>query len=1091
MKKKSLVALLALTMAFSLGAMVTGCEDNNSSSSVTENNSSSQAETSSVSSEASILDDSSINNSSEEAESSSEEDGSVDTSSEEEVHTHAYTLVEEEAATYFETGVKAHYICSGCEDKFVKEGEAYISVTDEDLVAARKTIAEETTAATLDTTSSDLINTVVADKVKQFDQTQPTYVKINDVNGEETQAIYFSRTTAWDVTADAENNYGFVEFRIPVSANCGGVSFAYKLLDNNNDVCGSVSQEDKAYGMKSYIEYKVNGQYVNVSKDSIGNICFMADGEWNVFELECTEKNVEYIIIKIYHFEGELVVANMQTLTPKHIHETTEVPEQLETCTQDGNTAYYTCACGKFFADVDATEEIAENSWVLPAHHTMSETLEYNEEYHYYACEKCDYENQVIHTMQKVEDGLDCIGVERTVCECGYAVEMVVEDPIVDFTENAYGANVFSVEADTAYADRTIATASTLKYLLYHDNGVIQALHKISLPRIDFTKYGEVKLDVEFTSFQWDQQFGLTEDALTNASDTYVEAGNYQGKLTFTWKNESLQMKLRICGKTLVQTITDADIISGKASAYFYSQAYFDRYVTLSNFVFNTPDEVNPYGEQYIAGYATISGEQYDEAKRLVGLTVEIPAGLDWWVNAPVLTQSYLNALVSEKLSSVTIGVASTTTTNNFIIQYNGVPNYNANGGATVALVKDGGDLQFGYVDLNNGGKTVATTLTLTFTYSVDPQTFADEIGMTLASGVNMTKDEEGVYTLSNLNGYQKGAYFTAEQVNAWIAAGYDMLSLKVAFTAGDYIDQVVGYTTSLGFFTDESGSANWTINLKADEAIDFWVQKAGTVSSGAFTISEVQLQKAPSFTAGYATVSNEQYDAQQRIIGLTVEIPADLDWSKGGPLFTASYLNKLYAKGIRTIVIGVESTATENNFITYYNNVLDYDPRDGYTVTLLENGGDLKISYVNLGNNGATVATTLTLTIAYQLDPQTIAGEIGLTLASGVKIEKTAEGYTLSNMNGYQGGAYFSAEQVNAWIAQGYTSITLNISFTKGDDIDIVVGYTQATGFLTNGDSVFEWTLALNENQAIDLWAQKDGATSKGAFTITQVTLA
>ena len=1092
MKNKSLIALLALALTcITVGSGCLG--ENSTSSSVSETSSVSQTETGNsseeTSSENSETKDSSYESSEEESSSettsSSESSGSDENS--EQVHTHAYTFVEGEEANYFETGLKEHYICDGCEEKFLKEGDDYVAVTDEALVIAQTTIADETTSATVDASSSDLINTVVADKVKQFDQTQPTYVKINDVNGQETQAIYFSRIAAWDAATDATNNYGFVEFRIPVNGNCGGVSFAYKLLDKNNETCESVSQEDKAYGMKSYIEYKMNGEYVNVSKDAIGTICFMADGEWNVFELECTQKNVEYIIVKIYHFEGEMVITNMQTLAPKHIHETTEVAEQVETCTQDGNTAYYTCECGKFFADADATEEIAENSWVLPAHHTMSETLEYNGEYHFFSCEKCDYENQVPHTMQTVEDGLDCIGVDRTACECGYAVETAVEDPTIDFTANAYGANVFSLEAETAYADRTIATASTLKYLLYHDNGVVQALHKISLPRIDFTKYGEVKLDVEFTSFQWDQQFGLTEDALTNASDTYVEAGNYQGKLTFTWKNESLQMKLRICGKVLEQTITDADIISGKASAYFYSQAYFDRYVTLSGFVFNTPDEVNPYGEQYIAGYATISGEQYDEAKRLVGLTVEIPAGLDWWVDAPVLTQDYLNALVAEKLSCVTIGVTSTTTTNNFIVQYNGVPNYNANGGATVALVKDGGALQFGYVDLNNGGKTVATTLTLTFSYSVDPQTLADEIGLTLATGVNMTKDAEGVYTLSNLNGYQKGAYFTAEQVNAWIADGYDMISLKVAFTAGDYIDQVVGYTASLGFFTNESGSADWTINLKTGEAIDFWVQKAGNVSSGAFTISEVELKKAPSFTAGYATVSNEQYDAEQRIVGMTLEIPAELDWSKGGPLFTASYLNKLYAKGIRTIVIGVESTATENNFITYYNNVLDYDPRDGYEVTLLENGGDLKISYLNLNNGGTTVATTLTLSIDYKMDPQIVAGEIGLTLATGVQIEKTAEGYTLSNMNGYQGGAYFSEEQVNAWLAQGYTSITLNVSFTKGDNIDTVVAYSTATSFLTNGDSVFEWTIPLTANQRIDFWVQKDGNVSSGAFTITQ----
>ena len=131
-----------------------------------------------------------------------------------------------------------------------------------------------------------------------------------------------------------------------------------------------------------------------------------------------------------------------------------------------------------------------------------------------------------------------------------------------------------------------------------------------------------------------------------------------------------------------------------------------------------------------------------------------------------------------------------------------------------------------------------------------------------------------------------------------------------------------------------------------------------------------------------------------------------------------------------------------------------------------------------------------MTITIEYKVNPQSIAGEIGLTLASGVQIEKTAEGYTLSNMSGYQGGASFSVEQVNAWIAQGHTSVSVKVAFTKGDNIDTVVGYTTATGFLTNGDGAFEWTIPLTEGQAIDFWVQKDGVVSSGAFTILQVVL-
>ena len=171
------------------------------------------------------------------------------------------------------------------------------------------------------------------------------------------------------------------------------------------------------------------------------------------------------------------------------------------------------------------------------------------------------------------------------------------------------------------------------------------------------------------------------------------------------------------------------------------------------------------------------------------------------------------------------------------------------------------------------------------------------------------------------------------------------------------------------------------------------------------------------------------------------------------------------------------------------YNGVANYNAV-GATFDIAENAGDLKFSYVNLNNGGMTVETTLTLTFSYQLDPQIIASEIGLTLESGVQIEKTSEGYTLSNMNGYKGGAAFSADQVNAWIAQGYTSVSIKVTFTKGDTIDTVVGYTSTTGFLTNSDGAFEWTIPLTSGKAIDFWVQKDGNVSSGAFTITQVVL-
>ena len=56
-----------------------------------------------------------------------------------------------------------------------------------------------------------------------------------------------------------------------------------------------------------------------------------------------------------------------------HVHRLTLVPAKAATCTQSGNKAYYTCTCGKWFADEAGTVEITDKSTVvLYGGHTAS-----------------------------------------------------------------------------------------------------------------------------------------------------------------------------------------------------------------------------------------------------------------------------------------------------------------------------------------------------------------------------------------------------------------------------------------------------------------------------------------------------------------------------------------------------------------------------------------------------------------------------------------------------------------------------------------------------------------------------------------------
>ena len=87
-------------------------------------------------------------------------------------------------------------------------------------------------------------------------------------------------------------------------------------------------------------------------------------------------------------------------------HTLTKTAAKAATCTEPGNSEYYTCAtCGKFFSDKDGKNEIAKDSWVIDAlGHKMTKTpakaatcvAEGNNEY--YTCSVC-------HKVFKDEQG--------------------------------------------------------------------------------------------------------------------------------------------------------------------------------------------------------------------------------------------------------------------------------------------------------------------------------------------------------------------------------------------------------------------------------------------------------------------------------------------------------------------------------------------------------------------------------------------------------------------------------------------------------------------------------------------------------------
>ncbi len=80
-----------------------------------------------------------------------------------------------------------------------------------------------------------------------------------------------------------------------------------------------------------------------------------------------------YAIKEIKGSEGESASYYQILNTYKeHEHGLTETAAKAATCTEAGNSAYWTCdggddPCGKYFSDAQGTEEIEKDSWIIPA----------------------------------------------------------------------------------------------------------------------------------------------------------------------------------------------------------------------------------------------------------------------------------------------------------------------------------------------------------------------------------------------------------------------------------------------------------------------------------------------------------------------------------------------------------------------------------------------------------------------------------------------------------------------------------------------------------------------------------------------------
>ena len=255
------------------------------------------------------------------------------------VHTHNYgNPIPEVSATCTEAGTKEHYICDECGEIFVKEGENYVEVTEEDLVipakghgqlehheaveagyyepgtieywscpdcgekfsdanganpvanveTEKKTLKSETSA--LSATSSATLSLFDAAKFSNIDQTAVKYVTIN-----QKEAVYVSNLTRND---NAVSTFGFA-FEARTFA---GFEFSYRLVNTS----------DAAPVMK-------------VGETPLNNISFGKDGAWHTISAFQDVQNATDLVIGMSEFVGEMVIADAKIYA-----RVAEVPAGLE-----------------------------------------------------------------------------------------------------------------------------------------------------------------------------------------------------------------------------------------------------------------------------------------------------------------------------------------------------------------------------------------------------------------------------------------------------------------------------------------------------------------------------------------------------------------------------------------------------------------------------------------------------------------------------------------------------------------------------------------------------------------------------------------
>ena len=188
-----------------------------------------------------------------------------------------------------------------------------------------------------------------------------------------------------------------------------------------------------------------------------------------------------------------------------------------------------------------------------------------------------------------VDKGTDYDVSEFAVDDDRYFPFMMDEDH-TDFSIYHYGAGEtnLSKSSDYTYYVDNNSTAAVLNYKVYDQDNF-----KLDLPRVNFERYNHVSMKFSSSNYHGRVKLGLAEDDISY-NDGVESNRAIDGTIMFVLNGNKLKMALSFGTLNMSRNITDANIISGKASASIYITALYDRYFSISEVTFDSSNFVLP-----------------------------------------------------------------------------------------------------------------------------------------------------------------------------------------------------------------------------------------------------------------------------------------------------------------------------------------------------------------------------------------------------------------------------------------------------------------------------------------------------------------